>query len=60
MLKKTVLLLMAARITLTDSHGHGTEEEITSLPFVYEIPGAYCGVYVCRVLDAEGNVLYER
>lgn len=51
---------MAARITLTDSHGHGAEEEITSPPFVYEIPGVYRGVYVCRVLDTEGNVLYER
>ena len=50
----------AARMKLTDSRGHGTEEEITSLPFAYEIHGAYCGVYVCRVLDAEGNVLYER
>jgi len=59
-LKKTVLLLMAARITLTDSHGYGTDEEITSLPFVYEIPEAYRGVYVCRVLDAGGNILYER
>ncbi|HIQ87558.1 MAG TPA: hypothetical protein IAD33_08785 [Candidatus Scatomorpha gallistercoris] len=50
----------AARMTLTDLRGYGTDEEITSLPFVYEIPGAYRGVYVCRVLDAEGNVLYER
>ena len=51
---------MAARITLTDLHGYGTDEEITSLPFVYEIPEAYRGVYVCRVLDAGGNILYER
>lgn len=36
------------------------EEEITSLPFVYEIPAAYRGVYFCRVLDTKGNVLYER
>lgn len=50
----------AARMTLTDLRGHGAEEEITSLPFVYEFTGAYRGVYVCRVLDAEGNVLYER
>lgn len=57
-MKKTVSLLMAARITLTDSHGYGTDEEITSLPFVYEIPEAYRGVYVCRVLDAGGNILY--
>ena len=59
-MKKTVLLLMAARITLTDPRGHGAAEEITSLPFVYEIPAAYRGVYVCRVLDAGGNILYER
>lgn len=46
----------AAYVTMTDSNNDGYYEEITSLPFLFKTNR----VYVCRVLDSDGNVLYER